>query len=148
MTHTLLHPRVAVAGVSPISILMPFPIAAFTGALVTDIVYARTAQVQWSNFSAWLLAVGMAFGGLAFLLALIEFAWGDARRRTGLAWTLMAGVVVMLTIALINNFVHARDGWTAVVPTGLALSAITVALMILNAVLARMLRRRLEGVAS
>ena len=42
--------------------LVPFPIACFIGALLTDIAYARTADIMWANFSAWLLAVGIIMG--------------------------------------------------------------------------------------
>ena len=45
--------------------LVSFPIACFVGALVTDIVYAVTANMMWADFSAWLLAAGMAFAVLA-----------------------------------------------------------------------------------
>ena len=45
----------------------------------------------------------------------------------------------MLVLALINNFVHSRDAWTSVVPTGLILSALTVLAMIVTAVLDRSL---------
>ena len=40
------------------NLLVPVPIVCFTGALVTDIVYSQTADMQWTNFSAWLLLVG------------------------------------------------------------------------------------------
>jgi uncharacterized membrane protein len=39
-------------------------------------------------------------------------------------------LVIALGVALADNFIHARDGWTSVVPSGLILSVITVALMI------------------
>jgi len=35
--------------------LVPIPIACFIGALVTDITYAVTAEMMWSDFSAWLI---------------------------------------------------------------------------------------------
>ncbi|EHN71864.1 hypothetical protein SMCF_8723, partial [Streptomyces coelicoflavus ZG0656] len=37
------------------AILLCFPIALFTSALISDIAYLRTAEMQWSNFSAWLI---------------------------------------------------------------------------------------------
>ena len=40
-------------------ILLAFPIALFTFALFTDIAYLKTAEVQWTNFSAWLISVGV-----------------------------------------------------------------------------------------
>lgn len=145
MTHQTLQPRVAIAGVSLRGLLMPFPIACFTGALLTDIAYAQTALIQWANFSAWLLAFGMLTGGIAFLFGLIDLFIGDWRSRGVLVWTRLGVVVALLAIALANNFVHARDGWTSVVPTGLTLSVITVLLMIVSGVLGELIFRRGEG---
>ena len=42
----------------------------------------------------------------------------------------MAGNIVVMLLALFNAFVHSRDGWTSVVPTGLILSALTVLVML------------------
>jgi len=47
------------------AILLCFPIALFTSALISDIAYLRTAEMQWSNFSAWLIVGALVFGGVA-----------------------------------------------------------------------------------
>ena len=55
--------------------LVPIPIACFVGALLTDLAYWRTAEMTWSNFSAWLIAVGVVMGWVAAIagaIALIE----------------------------------------------------------------------------
>ncbi|MGV9006189.1 MAG: DUF2231 domain-containing protein [Brevundimonas sp.] len=147
MTDQTIQPRVAIAGLSLRALLMPFPIACFSGALLTDITYAQTAVIQWANFSAWLLAVGMLTGGIAFLFGLIDLFFGDWRRRSELVWARVGVVVVLLAVALVNNFVHARDGWTSVVPTGLTLSVVTVLLMMVSGVLGELNARRAGGVA-
>jgi uncharacterized membrane protein len=46
-------PRVAMCPIHPM--LVPFPIACFTGALFSDIAYWKTAEMMWADFSAWLL---------------------------------------------------------------------------------------------
>ena len=43
----------------------------------------------------------------------------------------------MLALASLNSLVHAGDGWTAVVPYGLILSAVTVIVVIATAWLGR-----------
>jgi uncharacterized membrane protein len=131
------RPRMA-TGRMPIHVLLSsVPIVCFTGALLTDIAYSRSANMQWSNFSAWLLAFGLLFGALAVLFALIEhFIARPAGRNAG--WVHGAGSVVALVLALFNSFVHARDGWTSVVPTGLTLSVITVVVIAVTAVLGHM----------
>ncbi|MFO1037529.1 MAG: DUF2231 domain-containing protein [Geminicoccaceae bacterium] len=129
--------------------LVPFPIVCFIGALVTDIAYALTAEMMWTNFSAWLLAVGLAMGVLAAIAGLIDFASNERIREQGPAWAHMLGNAGVLILALFNNFVHSRDAWTSVVPTGLILSAATVALMLVTGWLgASLVYRHRVGVAS
>jgi uncharacterized membrane protein len=41
--------------------------------------------------------------------------------------------LVILALAFANSLVHAGDGWTAVVPFGLALSAVTFLLCLIAA---------------
>ncbi len=58
---------------------MTVPAVCFVGALLTDITYSRSPDMQWTNFSAWLLAFAEFFGALALLVALIDL--GHARVR-------------------------------------------------------------------
>ena len=44
----------------------------FLGALLSDIAYSKTYQIQWNNFSSWLIAGGKLFCGLALLFALVN----------------------------------------------------------------------------
>ena len=91
--------------------------------------YWWTSEIQWANFSAWLLAVGMMLGGLSLIVELVHIF--SRRRQASTGWWGIGMLVIVLGVALADNFVHARDGWTSVVPSGLTLlSAITVALMI------------------
>lgn len=113
------------------AMLVPFPISCFTGALITDVIYYNSAQIQWANFSAWLLAFGLVMGGLATLFGIIDF-FGTRQPKPVAGWVHLGGNLLVLMLALINSFVHARDGWTSVVPAGLALSAVTVVLMIVT----------------
>jgi uncharacterized membrane protein len=131
MAREVFIPRATIFGVPIHAMLVPFPIACFTGAMLTDITYSNSPQVQWANFSQWLLAFGLIMGVLAAIFGLIDFlAAGRARPRIG--WFHFGGNAVMLILAFINNLVHSRDGWTGVVPTGLTLSILTVLLMIVT----------------
>ncbi len=119
----------SVAGHPIHPMIVPIPIACYVGALVTDIAYARTAEMQWTNFSAWLLVVGIAFTVLAAIAGLIDVL-GEARIRSlAAAWLHAGGNVVVLILAILNAFVHTHDAYTSVVPTGLTLSVITVLLL-------------------
>lgn len=112
-------------------ILAAFPIALFTGALISDIAYANSATVQWANFSVWMIAGGVVGAVLAGIAGIVDaVVWrGHARRRSMFHSVL---TIVMLVVAIVNGFVHSRDGWTSVVPTGLILSAITAVLVLVT----------------
>lgn len=126
------RPRAAIGGVPIHAMLVPFPIVCFTGALLSDITYARTAEVQWTNFSQWLLAFGTMIAGIAALFGLIDLFANPSVTRPRIGyWHLLLNLLVFI-LSLFNNFVHARDGWTSVVPTGLALSWLTVLVMIVS----------------
>lgn len=110
--------------------LVPFPIVCFVGTLATDLAYWRTADTMWANFSAWLLAAGLFFGALAALAGLTDFLSSRSVRAKPPAWPHMLGNVLVLALSLVNAFVHSRDGWTSVVPTGLILSASVVVILL------------------
>jgi len=113
--------------------LVPFPITCFVGAFVTDIVYSQTANLTWQYFSIWLISAGLVMGGLAALMGFIDY-FGDRRVRARRPATphMLLNVVAMI-LSLVNAFVHSRDGWTAVVPQGLVLSGVVVALLLVSA---------------
>ena len=113
------------------AILVQFPVVCFTLALLTDVAYWQTANLMWQNFSAWLLFAGLVFAGLAMLAGIVDMLRPSVRRQ-GRSWVHAAGSLVVLGLALLNSFVHAADGWTAVVPWGLALSAVTVVAIIVT----------------
>jgi len=126
------RPRLTIGGVPVHAMLVPFPIACFTGALLSDLAYVNSPQVQWANFAQWLLAFGLGFGVLAAVFGLVDFFGTRTPVRPGSGWLHFAGNAVVLGLALVNNFVHSRDGWTGVVPTGITLSALTVAIMVVT----------------
>jgi uncharacterized membrane protein len=109
--------------------LVSFSAAYFTGALVTDLVYWQMPDVMWERFSIWLIAVGLIMAGLAVIAYVIDLL----SRRQMPAWPGVVGYAVAVLLSLFNAFVHSRDGYTAVVPTGLMLSALVVAVLILTA---------------
>ncbi len=109
--------------------LVPFPIVCFIGALVTDIVYWRTAEMMWSDISAWLLLIGLILGILAAIAGLIDFLSNRLIRAQTPAWPHMLGNLLVLLLALFNTMVHSRDAWTSVVPTGIILSVLTVLIL-------------------
>lgn len=119
--------RTKLGGVPVHAMLVPFPITCFSGALLADLAYYNSGgEVQWANFAQWLLVFGEIFGVTAALFGLIDLLRTPARARPTAVWFHFAGSATTLTLGLFNNFIHSRDGWTGVVPTGLTLSVLTV----------------------
>src|SRR5258705_1107703 len=85
-------------------------------------------------------AAGLIMAGLATVAYVIDVA---ARRRIDRpAWPRAIGYAIAVLLALTNAFVHSRDGYTAVVPTGLTLSTLVVIVLVLTALVARALTNR------
>lgn len=105
-------------------LLLAWPVALFPAALLSDITYLNSAEIQWTNFSAWLITGGLLVGGIVLLWAFISFfrANGAARSWSAIYFALLA---VMWISALINAFQHSRDGWSSVGTTGLCLSILS-----------------------
>jgi len=122
-----------------------FAAACFFGALLTDVAYWQTMEMMWSNFSAWLLLAGAVFGGIGLFAGLIDAARGLLALRTLVGWCYVVGSLIVFAVAIFNSFVHSRDGWTSVVPLGLVLSAVTVVLMVIVAIVGTRVRRLAEG---
>ena len=126
------------------SMLASFSAAYFAGALVTDLVYWQMPDVMWERFSIWLIMAGLVMAGLAVLAYLISSLAGR-RRRSGPAWPRLVGFALAVCLAVINAFVHSRDGYTAVVPSGLMLSASVIAVLLLTEIATALANRRRVG---
>jgi len=103
----------------------------------------QSVAVMWETFSDWLLTAGMIIAGLAIIAFVIDVVGGKQIRT--LTWPHAVGYVLAVLLSLVNAFVHSRDGYTAVVPTGLALSGLVVAVLILTAGVASALANRRAG---
>jgi len=121
-------------------ILVSFSAAYFVGALATDLAYWKMLDVLWERFSIWLITAGLIMAGLATIAYAIELVSGTRTHRPALPC--VAGYALAVLLALTNAFIHSRDGYTAVVPTGLMLSALVVVVLVLTAVVARVLANR------
>ncbi len=91
----------------------------------------RSYQVQWANFSSWLIAGGLLVGAFALLWALILlFRSGTARKRRPVIYFVV--LLAMWVLGFVNALVHAKDAW-ATMPEGLYLSVITALLALVAA---------------
>jgi uncharacterized membrane protein len=103
------------------AILLAGTVPLFLGALLSDIAYFRSYQIQWSNFSSWLIAGGLVFCGLALLFALVNLIRVDQKKGRPLIYFLL--LLATWVLGFINALDHAKDAW-ATMPQGLVLSVI------------------------
>src|SRR3954452_17373547 len=75
------------------------------GALVTDIYYSQTADMQWANFSVWLITAGLILALLAGLALLLDLALGRAGR---VSWVHLLALAGAALLSLLNAFIHSR----------------------------------------
>lgn len=104
------------------ALLLAFPVALFPAALVSDITYLNTAEMQWSNFSAWLLAGGELFTGLLLIGAFVTLVRSGRSGYGGRALIYFLVVLLLFAVGLVNSFQHSRDAWWSVETLGLVLS--------------------------
>ena len=91
----------------------------FLGALLSDIAYAKTYEIQWSNFASWLIVGAMVLVGVALVFALVDlFRAGKGR---GVAYFVL--LVVTFALGVVNALVHGQDAW-AIMPEAVVLSAV------------------------
>ena len=109
-------------------VLNPIPFGCFVAALVFDIIYLRTAVIQWDKGAAWLIVFGLLFAIIPRLVSLAQ-VWITSRHIARRAdrmdfWLNLLAIVA----AIFNAFVHSRDAYASM-PTGAWLSAFTVLLL-------------------
>ena len=91
------------------AVLLAGTVPLFLAALLSDIAYSRSYQVQWLNFSSWLIAGGLLLGAVVLVFALVDLA--RTRWRGGSALVHAGLVLVAWVLGFINALVHARDAW-------------------------------------
>jgi uncharacterized membrane protein len=115
-------------GLHPIhAVLLAGTVPLFLGALLSDLAYSSSYEIQWSNFASWLIAGGLVFAGFALLCAVIDL-FRFASHRLALGYTLLLAVTWIL--GFINALIHARDAW-AIMPTAIILSVIVTVLALI-----------------
>lgn len=126
------HPRY-VPSIHPVhAVFIAGTLPLFAGALLGDIAYFRTYEIQWQNFASWLIVGGLVLAGIALVFALSGLA--PARRTRGRVLYLVV-LAATFVVGFFNALHHARDAWASM-PGGLVLSAVVLVLAIAAAWLA------------
>ncbi len=110
--------------------LIPFPVACFVLTFVSDLAFWRTADDFWASASLWLLGIGLIMAALAAVAGIIDFLGDDQVRNLSDAWLHAGGNVIAVLIELYNWYLRYEQGTAAVIPTGLVLSLIVVAILL------------------
>lgn len=96
-------------------------------ALLTDWLYVRSFNTQWETFSVWLITLGLGVALVAALALIVDLVTRATRRIAPGKFLLLCAASAL---SVINVFVHSRDGYTAVAPDGILLSALVTALLV------------------
>ena len=119
-------------GTHPIHpMLIPFPIAFLVGALVTDLIFTQGGgDLFWARAGTYLLGAGIVTALLAAVFGFIDFFGSQRIRDLSHAWQHMFGNLLAVVVAAANFLLRLGDEADAILPLGLLLSAVTVAILI------------------
>jgi len=108
--------------------VIPFPIACFVLAFVSDLAVWRTGNDFWVNASLWLLGIGLIMAAVAAVAGLIDVMGDNQIQSLSDAWLHAGGNVIAVLIQLYNWYMRYEGG--SVVPTGLILSLLVVLILL------------------
>lgn len=128
--------------------LVPFPIAFFAGTLAADLMYASTLDTFWYRATLWLLGAGIVMALLAAVAGLIDLLGDVAIRALTIVWWHFIGNLTLVLVEAFNWYRRFTLGPDAILNTGLTLSIIAVAIMLVTGWLGwEMVYRRRVGIA-
>jgi uncharacterized membrane protein len=102
--------------------------ALLMAALFTDSMYFSNALMQWANFSAWLITGGLVLALIGALVLVLDYMLG---RAGPISWPDFGLLALAAILSIVNVFIHTRDGWTSVVPSGITVSALVTILLLI-----------------
>jgi uncharacterized membrane protein len=110
--------------------LIPFPIVFFVSTFVCDLVFWQTGYPIWATAALWLLGAGIVMALLAAVFGFIDFLGDQRIRDLPPAWWHFLGNLTVVLIAVLNWYRRYAFGDAAVLPWGLVLSLIVVAILL------------------
>jgi uncharacterized membrane protein len=121
--------KAAIAGHPIHPMLIPFPIALLALVPITDIAFAAAGDPFWARASQYMLWAGLATGALAALVGMIDFVGIKRAREHRQGWAHVGANVAVMALAAVNAIIRIGDAAAAIVPSGLILSIVTMALL-------------------
>ena len=130
MTHRRGAPSTAAVFKHPIHpMLVPLPIGLLTAAAASDVGYWLTGDRFWARASRWLIGGGIATGASAALFGLTDFITMRRPREHAEGWLHGIGNAIALALSAVSLRLRLSDEERAVVPWGIALSALTALIL-------------------
>ena len=109
------------------AVLLAGSLPLFLGALLADLAYGSSYEIQWKNFASWLIVGALVLCGFALLWALVDLVRADRRGRPRIIYP---GILLAAWIlGFANALVHAKDAWASM-PAALILSIIVAVLAV------------------
>jgi len=108
------------------AIFLAFPFPMYLVAWLSDLAYTKSFQIQWLNFSMWVMVGALLLGGFAMLWSLIDLIRARPADR-GRHATYFVLLLVTFVLGFINELIHAKDAF-ATMPEGMYLSFILTVL--------------------
>lgn len=128
-SHTSLTSRASINGHPIHPMLIAFPIAFLVGTLASDAAFWWTADPFWARASLWLAGAGLVMGLLAAVFGLVDFIAIRQVHSMTAGWVHFLGNAVALLLTLWNVLHRLGDPVAGVLPLGIILSAIVVAIL-------------------
>jgi uncharacterized membrane protein len=113
-------------------ILVPFPIAFLVGAALSDVGFWITEDEFWARASLWLVGAGVVSGLLAGLVGAIDFFTIERARSGNTGRFHAAGNITAVILSLVSYLIRRGDPADSVLWGGLAISLVTVAILIVT----------------
>lgn len=131
-THLEIHSRAAIEGHPIHPMVVVFPIAFLSGALLTDILFILSNEPFWAQASYWLLLAGIVGGVVAAGFGAADFFMNDRIRSIRAAWIHAISNSITMALAIINLLLRHNNPVEGVMPWGVLLSAFIVALLVVS----------------
>src|SRR3546814_19503088 len=113
--------RIRLRAIHPLhAVLLAGTVPLFLGALLTDLAYRSSHQIQWSNFASWLIVGAMVLCAIVLVFAIAALFRAVGRSRDG--WLYFLLILATFVLGFINALVHGTDAW-AIMPAAVVLSA-------------------------
>ena len=109
--------------------LIPFPFTLLFAALASDIAFWLTTDAFWARASLWLVGAGIVTALLAAVFGAIDFLTLPRVRSVRQSWLHAGTNLAAVAVAVASYVLRLGDAADAVLPWGLACSAVVAALL-------------------